>query len=184
FAPDGRLLFSEEVPGHGRDILALSLQTKRVEPLVATPAADLTAAVSPDGRFIAYDSNESGQFEVYVRPYPNVADRRWQISADGGREPLWSRDGRELYYRDLMGALRAASVTVEPDFALGPIDTLLRGGTYMGGGPYGGARSYDLSIDGSRFLMLKPVSADDGRPFSMVMVLGWFQELERLVPTP
>ncbi len=92
-------------PGMAATSMSLSLDgTRRVERLVHTTANDLTAEVSLDGKWIAYDSNESGQFEVYVRPYPNVNDNRWQISQGGGRQPLWSRDGRELFYRDFTGA--------------------------------------------------------------------------------
>ena len=106
FTPDGRLLFSEEVPKRGRDIQALSLDgSRRVKSIVHSPGHDGTAEVSPDGRWLAYDSNESGQFEVYVRPYPDADKARWQVSVDGGRQPLWSRDGRELFYRDFSGAV-------------------------------------------------------------------------------
>ena len=120
FAPDGRLLFSEEVPNHRRDIHVLSFDgSRRVESLVHSPGQDGNAEVSPDGRWLAYDSDESGQFEVYVRPYPDTDRARWQVSVGGGKQPLWSRDGRELFYRDFAGTLLSVPVTGNPTFTAG-----------------------------------------------------------------
>lgn len=180
FAPDGRLLFSEAVPKHARDIQALSLDgSRRVQSLVHSPAFDAAAEVSPDGRWLAYDSNESGQFEVYVRPYPETDRARWQVSAGGGRQPLWSRDGRELFYRDFSGAIMLVPVTLRPAFSSGPAAKIIEGSRYTGSGPFLSARTYDLSSDG-RFLMLKPVESVSSR--SIVVVLNWFEELRRLAP--
>jgi Tol biopolymer transport system component len=182
FAPDGRLLFSEEVPKRGRDIHALSLDgSGRVESLVHSPGLDATAEVSADGRWLAYDSNESGQFEVYVRPYPDADRARWQVSVDGGRQPLWSRDRRELFYRDFSGAVMSVPVVLAPDFSSGQPVKTLGGSVYDGGGPFMSARTYDLSLDGRRFLMLKPVQSATAE--SLVVVLNWFEELKRLVPS-
>jgi serine/threonine-protein kinase len=182
FTPDGRLLFSEEVPKRGRDIHALSLDgSRRVESIVHSPGHDGTAEVSPDGRWLAYDSNESGQFEVYVRPYPDADRARWQVSVEGGRQPLWSRDGRELFYRDFSGAVMSVPVVLTPNFSgLQPVKTL-DGSGYSGSGQFLSARTYDLSLDGRRFLMLKPVRSGTTR--SLVVVLNWFEELKRLVPS-
>ena len=157
-----------------------STGSRRVEPIVATDAAELVAEVSPDGRWLAYDSNESGQFEVYVRPYPDTSSGRWKVSTAGGRQPLWSRDGRELYYRDFAGALLASPVTAGPSFSPGPVRKLLVGTGYAGAGSQGSGRTYDVSLDGSRFLMIKLEDSSDAN--SAVVVLGWFAELERLVP--
>ena len=181
FAPDGRLLFSQEVPNRGRDILALSLDgSRRVDSLVHSPGLDATAEISPDGRWMAYDSNESGQFDVYVRPYPDADRARWQISVDGGRQPLWSRDGRELFYRDFSGALMSVPVVLAPTFSAGQAVKIFDGSRYSGGGHFMSARTYDLSLDGRRFLMLKAVVS--GRAESLVVVLNWFEELKRLAP--
>jgi eukaryotic-like serine/threonine-protein kinase len=182
-----RLLFSASVPGQHRDIHALFLDgTRRAEPLIHGPANELTADVSPDGQWIAYDSDESGQFEVYVRSYPDpYGGGRWQISDGGGRQPLWSYDGTELYYRDYYGAMMAASVTLDPTFTPGPVVTLFENRGYTGAGAQGSGRTYDLAPDGSRFLMIKmPESLDDEPPASLVVVLNWFEELNRLVPVP
>lgn len=187
FPSEERLLFSASVPGQHRDIHALYLDgTRREEPLIHGPANELNADVSPDGQWIVYDSDESGQFEVYVRSYPDPYDGgRWQISSGGGRQPLWSRDGTELFYRDYSGAMMAASVMPGPTFIPGPVVKLFENARYGGSGAQGGGRTYDLSRDGSRFLMTKAVpSADDESSPSLVVVLNWFEELKRLVPVP
>jgi serine/threonine-protein kinase len=185
FAPDGRLLFSADVAGRGRDIHALSMDgSRRVERIVYGPTNDGEADVSPDGRWIAYDSDESGQFEIYVRPYPDAyAGGRWQISSGGGKQPLWSRDGRELFYRDFGGAMLAASVDLATTFAPGPVVKLFESANYFSGpGSSMSGRTYDLSLDGSRFLMIKQ-EATAGDAAVLVVVLNWFEELKRLAPT-
>ena len=139
--------------------------------------------MSPDGRFIAYDSDESGQMEVYVRPYPGAyGGGRWQISSAGGRQPLWSRDGRERFYRNYAGAMMAAAVTLSPEFAARPAVELFVDPSHLGSGAQGGGRTYDLSLDGTRFLMIKESSPDDGAERPLVVVLNWFEELERRAP--
>jgi serine/threonine-protein kinase len=179
FAPDGRLIFSEEVPGRSRDILAVTMDdSRRRQPLVQSPATDLTADVSPDGRWIAYDSTESGQFEVYVRPYPNTDERRWQISNSGGKHPRWSRDGRELYYRDLATSMMAISVATAPAFTVLNRTPLFSRADLSGGGAQVGGLSYDLGADDGHFLMIK----QGDRP-SLVLVQNWFGELMRLAPS-
>jgi serine/threonine-protein kinase len=184
FTPDGRLLFSSDVAGHGRDIHALSLDgSHRVERIVYSEANDLTANGSPDGRWIVYDSDESGQFEVYVRPYPKAySGGRWQISSDGGRQPLWSPDGREIFYRDFDGALYAASVSLNPTFRPGPVARVFPNAGYSGSGATGSDRTYDVTHDGRHFLMIKLDATRAARPSSIVEVLNWFEELKRAVP--
>ena len=184
FTRDGRLLLSADEPGESRNILALSLDgTRRTERIVHGAATDLSADVSPDGRWIAYDSNESGQFEIYVRPYPDADRGRWVISTGGGRQSVWSRDGRELFYRDFTGALMALPVTLSPTFVAGPVVKLIDGSGYAGGGSAGSARTYEVSQDGRRFLMIKEGAGAGGPAPSLVLVQNWDQELKRLVPT-
>ena len=184
FAPDGRLLFSADIAGRGRDIHALSLDgSHRVEHIVYSEANDLTANVSPDGRWIVYDSDESGQFEVYVRPYPLAySGSRWQISANGGRQPLWSYDGREIFYRDFDGDMHASSVKLNPTFEPGPVARLFANAGYAGSGAIGSDRTYDVSHDGRRFLMIKIESGPTATTPAIVVVLNWFEELKRAVP--
>ena len=182
FAPDGRLLLSEAAPGGGRDVLALSVDSpRRVERVLDSDATEGWAEVSADGRWLAYDSNESGQFEIYVRSYPRVRDRRWRVSASGGRQPLWSRDGKELFYRDFSGALMAVPVRSGPTLTFGTPVKLLDGARYVGGGSGLSGRTYDLDHEGSRFLMIKrPVPSETAT--SVVVTEHWFQELQARLP--
>jgi eukaryotic-like serine/threonine-protein kinase len=182
YTPDGRLLVSVGVTGQQRDIYLLPLEGERkIVPLIQGPANELTAEVSPDGRWIAYDSDESGQFEVYVRRFPDASNgSRWQVSSGGGRQPLWSRDGHELFYRDFSGAVLAVPVASGTVFAPGRPSRVLEGANYAGGGGRGGARTYDVSPDGRRFLMLKGNGARAAP--ELVVVLNWFEELRRLAP--
>src|SRR5262249_57048044 len=108
--------------------------SRRVESLVHSPGQDGNAEVSPDARWLAYDSDESGQFEVYVRPYPDTDRARWQVSVRGGKEPVWSRDGRELFYRDFAGALLSVPVTPSAAFTAGRPQQILGNRSYVGGG--------------------------------------------------
>jgi serine/threonine-protein kinase len=184
FAPDGRLLFSADVAGRGRDVLALSMDgSRRVETILSTAANDLTCEVSPDGRWIVYDSDETGHFEVYVRPYPQAySGGRWQISSEGGRQPMWSHDGRELYYRDFEGAMWAVPVALTPTFMPGAAVRLFANHGYVGRGGLMSARTYDLSPDGKRFLMIKTAPDQAAGAAALVVVLNWFEELNRAVP--
>ena len=181
YTPDGRVLVSMGVKGQQRDIYLMTLDgPRKSEPLIQGPANELWAEVSPDGRWLVYDSDESGQFEVYVRPFPDAyRGSRWQVSAAGGRQPVWSRDGRELFYRDFSGALMSVPVAAGPGFAPGRPVRLFEGTGYLGAGAQGGGRTYDVSPDGSRFLMVR-IGGQSTTP--LVVVLNWFEELERLAP--
>ncbi len=182
FASDGRLIFTESVPGRGREIKALALSTKAVEALVQAPGEQLSPEVSPDRRWIAYMSDETGQFEIYVRPYAAPDSGRWKVSASGGRSPLWSRDGRELFYRDFGGALLSVPVAAGQVFVPGPSTRIIPPSRkYAGFGSAIGGRAYDVSPDGSRFLMIK--NLDEGTEPSFVVVQNWLAEIaDRLRP--
>ena len=99
-APDGsRLVFTEIGSGTGEDVMSLRLEgSRQVEPLVKTPLAERNGEISPDGRWLAYEANDSGQFEIYVRPFPDVNSGHWQVSTGGVTRPLWARNGQELFY--------------------------------------------------------------------------------------
>jgi dipeptidyl aminopeptidase/acylaminoacyl peptidase len=190
-SPDGRevVLFGAGATG-GMDLFKVSLQQKdpAAEPLVTSPAFDFDAELSPDGRWIAYHSNESGDFHVYVRPYPNVQDGRWQISTTGGSRAAWSKNGRELFYLDGDGFL--TSVAVQPSsgagFAAGTPARILNTKYYAGASILGlDLRAYDVSPDGQRFLMIKDIAAADrsNDPLpGMVVVLNWSGELNARLP--
>ena len=133
--------------------------------------------ISPGGRWMAYASDEPGKSEVYVRTFPEVNKGRWPVSVNGGDSPLWSRDGRELFYRNGEAAM-AVSVKTGPGLSLGPPQTLFRG-TYLAWSPDEPGTPWDVGPDG-RFLMMK---ASPQIPHKINIVLNWFEELKQRVPT-
>ena len=162
----------------GLSISLFSLESDRtVRPLIDTPFDDRRPALSHDGRWMAYQSNEAGRFEIYVLPYPDVGAGRWQISIDGGVSPVWAHDGTELIYRNGDAMMRVA-VETDPAFVQGVPEVLFEGAYY-----YGTGRSYDVAPDG-RFLMLKAGAEGDAPPPStqIEVVVNWFEELKARVP--
>jgi serine/threonine-protein kinase len=179
FTPDGKLLISERTGDNGlNDIVEYSFDTGRVEPVI-TGRDEGAGAVSPNGKWISSESRQSGQWEVYVRPYPSIHGGPWKVSRNGGRQAAWSRDGRELFYRDYEGALIAVPVALGSRFAPSEPVTILPANTiYAGSGAAITSRTYDVSPDGSRFLMIR--MASDKRP-SLVVVQNWSEELKARV---
>jgi serine/threonine-protein kinase len=177
FSPDGQLLaFYEINPVTRRDIWVLRLNERKAEPFLATPADEVSPKFSPDGRWLAYESDESGQPEIYVRAYPGPGGR-FQISSEGGREAAWNPNGRELFYRN-GNRMMAVEITTQPTLVAGKPRMLFEG--YVFGVVNG---SYDVSADGERFLMLK--EGEETAPATQInVVLNWFDELKRLVPVP
>jgi Tol biopolymer transport system component len=138
--------------------------------------------VSPDGRWLAYEANDSGQFNIYVRPFPNVSSGYWQVSTDGGTRPLWARNSQELFFLDGRGAVMRVGVAQGPTWAATAPSKLFEGRYGAAAGQTG--RTYDIAPDGKRFLMIKAVGADQtAAPSSLIVVQNWLQELKRLVPT-
>ncbi len=173
---DGRWLVlrrSTAEAGNG-DIFAVRQGDTTLVPVVTSNARELSPALSPDGRWLAYSSDESGTFEVYVRPFPDAATARWQVSASGGNNPLWSRDGRELFYINGRGEMATVPVAPGPTFNAGEPRVLFSVGDYTVGGNAG---VYDVSPDGKRFLMIRPM-AGVGET-ELVVVQNWFEELKR-----
>jgi serine/threonine-protein kinase len=182
--PDGTaVVYNEAVPTMGRDLFQVTLDgTHRVTPLLQTKFDERNGTVSPDGRWLAYESNSSGSFEIYVRPFPNVAAGQWQVSTAGGRQPLWARSGKELFYLGADNALLRVPVEASgTTWNVGTPMTLLEGRYYTG---TGSGRAYDVSPDGQRFLMIKAPGADvSAVPPAIIVVQHWDEELKRLVPT-
>jgi Tol biopolymer transport system component len=133
------------------------------------------AEFSPNGRYLAYTSEEGGQPDVYVRPFPELDRRAWRISMAGGTRPVWARSGRELFYRDASNALRVVAVrTSDGTFTAGE-PARMAGAQYIEPNP---ARHYDVSLDGERFVMIKEAAADPNEtPAAMVVVQHWFADL-------
>jgi serine/threonine-protein kinase len=154
-------------------------------PLLSGPASEGGPAVSPDGRWLAYSSDESGDYEIYVRPFPDVDAGRWQVSRGGGVHPQWSRDGTELFYLEVRDPdVAMLAVPVEPGQSFRPgAPTELFAGPYFYGATVSSSDVYDVAADG-RFLMIKePEAADGGQTQpDIVIVENWFEELKRLVP--
>ena len=182
FTPDGaRLVFREA--GRPGDLGVLTLG-EAAESILASEFDESNAEISPDGRWLAYQSNASGRDEIYVRPFPNVDEGRWQISRDGGTHPLWSPDGNELFYlrstNNLsMLELMAVPIETEPTFVPGNPAVVFEE-NYVG---YTIGRPYDIAPDGERFLMIKQAGAGEDSATELILVQNWFQDLERLVPT-
>jgi serine/threonine-protein kinase len=182
--PDGTaVIYNETTPTMGRDLLQVALDgTRRVTPLLQTKFDERNGTISPDGRWLAYESNSSGSFEIYVRPYPHVADGQWPVSTTGGRQPLWARSGKELFYLGADGALLRVPVEARgATWNAGTPMKLLEGRYYTG---IGSGRSYDVSPDGQRFLMIKAPGGETGAtPPALIVVQHWEEELKRVVPT-
>jgi eukaryotic-like serine/threonine-protein kinase len=182
--PDGtRLVFTETAPATGPDIMQVRLDgTHAVTPLVQTPFSERNAEVSPDGRWLAYEANDTGRSNIYVRPFPDVASGLWQVSTEGGTRPLWARNGHELFYLSVTGALMRVGVTPASTWAA-TVPTKLFEGPY-GASPNQSGRTYDIAPDGKRFLMIKPEDSrsQTAAPASLVVVQNWREELKRLAP--
>ena len=168
-SPDGtRVVLREDAPNPTtHDLMVLSLDGEhRVQPLIQTTFDEANADLSPDGRWLAYESNESGLYEVYVRTFPDVNGGRWQISTGGGTRPLWARDGRELFYMATTGSMAAlmrVPIEQQGTFTPGVPAKLFEGRYYFNNasGTGGFGRTYDVSPDGQRFLMVKEVGSED-----------------------
>ena len=182
--PDGAAaLFYGVTPTMGRDLLQLALDgTHRVTPLLQTKFDELNGIVSPDGRWLAYESNSSGTFEIYVQPFPNGGGGQRQVSTAGGRQPLWARSGKDLFYVGAEGTLLRVSVEASGATWNNGTPTKLLEGRYFSSGSAG--RTYDVSPDGQRFLMIKAPGIDPSAPPpALIVVQHWTEELKRLVPT-
>ena len=174
-SPDGRwLLFDLIHPERRFDIMLAPLDDGQPQPLVATDASEVLATVSPDGRWVSFISDRTGRYEVYVRPFPD-GDQEWQISSGGGDDPRWSPTGEELVYLD--GAnLMSVRYSSNEDFEVSKPLLVLEDALLSIPG-----MSFDISGDGQRFLVNRPVDAGTATT-RLQLVSNWFEELQRLVP--
>ena len=181
WSPDGRfLLFARFVAGPTEaDLFVLPLETKVPVPLLQTPFSEQAARMSPDGRSIAYLSNESGATEIYLRPFTVVDGKpglggKWRVSTDGATSMNWRRDGRELVYRNRAGALMAVDVVAKEG---GVVETGNPRQLFM---PPDVAGTWDVTSDGQRFLLNLPSGQTEQRPPDpMTVVLNWQTALQK-----
>jgi serine/threonine-protein kinase len=171
---DGRwLVLRTAPPGAGStDIVGLQGGDTVLVPLVATPAAELYPALSPDGRWLAYASNESGAPEIYVRPFPQTATAKWQVSTAGGREPAWARSGRELFYLNGRGEMVAAEVQTGTTFSVGKQRILFPASDFARPGP---VPSFSVSPDDKRFLMVR--EGESSQQSELIVAENWLEGL-------
>jgi Tol biopolymer transport system component len=185
WSSDGKaLLMQEMVTWTNMDLCILSMEGDHIKkPLLQTEYSEAQPEISPDGRWIAYSSNETTgaqlKTEVYVRPFPEVNKGKWQVSTAGGNSPLWSPDGRELFYLSEDNSVMAVAVEKGPTLSFGTPKMLFKntnlGLTITSGSPW------DIHPDGKRFLMMKPTGAAAPRP-KIIIVTNWDEELKQRVP--
>ena len=163
---------------------------REIKGLLQEKHAELEPQISPDGRYVAYQSDESGKGEIYVRSFPDVNKGKWQVSSNGGNSPLWSPDGRELFYRS-GDATMAVEVQTDPTFKHGNPKILFKwmySSSTIGNITF---TPWDISPNGKKFLMIKPSGAPASaaekpatappRP-KINIVLNWTEELKQRVP--
>ena len=184
-SPDGRYAIGETTENR-IDIVVLDLEEGgEPEPFLATSFLDRDPQFSPDGKWVAYSSDESGIAEVYVRPFP-TGSGRWQISAGGGRFPTWSGNGSELFYRTNDGILVASIEASKNTLTVGKAESLFEG-SFRGG--ISGIlvrgfmfRDFDVAPDGQSFVMFPDEQDREGNTH-VTLIFNWFDELERTLPT-
>ncbi len=194
WSPDGRYVIAlyggaadeeEGWGGGGSDLAYLDLEEGGdIVPFLATPSGESEASFSPDGHWVAYQSNESGRTEVYVRPFP-PSDGRWLISDEGGGYARWSRDGKKLFYRSEAGIMGVTYTTTDSTFSASK-PRLVADGNFLGG-PGGLVADgstfadYDVAPDG-RFLLFPSEGPETPNIRIARVVVNWFPELQRLAP--
>ena len=179
WSPDGQTAVVNELRSNGSIDIGFFSMDRPDEPVEWVLDGDSNEGwpdVSPDGRWIAYIDDASGQYEVVVRPFPNVGDGRWQISRDGGFAPVWGPDSRELFYQTSEGSAITVMMVendTEPTFSPGNPVPLFEGPYRTG--VYPNPRVYDVSPDGQRFLMVKEPTGVAAQGAPIILVQNWFE---------
>ena len=176
YSSDGTWLVFREGANLAADIYAIRPGVDSVAvPLEVTEFQERSISLSPDGRWMAYASNNTGREEVYVRPFPDAGSGLVQVSTDGGLEPVWAHSGRELFYRNGANELVAVQVTGDPTFAAGQQEVLFSMADYQ---PSNGNPMYTVSPDDQRFVMLRMGDEAAGSA-ETYLVTNWFEELRQ-----
>jgi Tol biopolymer transport system component len=168
---DGKYLLAHKGP----ELWSVSLPDRQAKPFIQAKWSVRNARFSPDGRWVAYASNETGNWEVYVSPFP-TATSKWQVSRGGGEQPRWRRDGKELFFLSGEGKMTTVAVKTGSTFEAGPPVALFQTHTAQ---PIStqDVFSYDLSGDGQKFLINTRVDQPNAAPLSII--LNWASEMEK-----
>ena len=173
--PDNTVLYIELTPSNSYDIMAVSLSGDRTpRPLLNKPTDERRPAISPDGKWLAYQTNESSSFEVFVTPYPNVGGGRWQVSVGGGSSPQWHPNGKEIFYRQGQ-TIQRVPVKTEPTFSVGVAQRF--GSISMT--PDAAGMTYSVTPEGS-VLLVRPVPGASG-PAEYRVVMNWIEDVRARV---
>jgi len=174
WAPDGKSLVVEFLDENASNLMAVFSDDAKEQVLVDTPAAEQVASLSPDGRWLAYASDEAGQAQIFVRAYPGPGGK-WQISTDGGFSPRWSPDGKQLFFR-WDRKLWSVQVDSGADSFRASRPRLL----FDDLPPVAVDGNYDI-LDSERLLVVEP-AGDDAEPVGVTVVVNWLDDLRRRVP--
>ena len=188
WSPNGDVLAFHHHGSAGADLFMVSPDEAdpTPEPFLATEFAEEMTQFSPDGRFVAYLSDRTGEHQLYIRPYPGPG-AAVTVSIDGGVEPIWGRNGELFYRHPVTNAMMGVVVSTEPALTVGVPEQLFDGQEYFGSGPgRSPAADYDVAADGQRFLMKQDADTEGSGtvPSQIVMVQNWFEELKERVPVP
>lgn len=176
YSHDGQWLIYRLGSGTSRDLYAIRPGIDTVgQALLVTEYEERSASLSPDDRWMVYTSNESGRDEVFVSPFPEATASKWQVSTDGGTEPLWARDGQELFYRNGNGDMIAVQVSLSETFSIVSKHVLFSALPYRADANH---TNYDVHPDGRRFLMKRNVASTGGE---LIWVEHWLEELEEML---
>ena len=180
FSPDGeQLVFRQD----DQSLYVLSMEDGATSPLISNPYQEHFAAISPDGRYVAYESHQNGPGEIYVRPFPNVGDGGpWPVSTGGGSEPRWNPQGSEIFYNMVPGGMAVTRVSTTPAFSVETTTPLLAD-EYVRGN-LNEKPNYDIAADGQRLVLIKPTAQAGNVAGQTVLTVvdNWFEELNRLAP--
>jgi serine/threonine-protein kinase len=174
--PDGKfVIFRAIASGQLDNLYTVSLTGDHtVKPLLATEHSERNASISPDGKWMAFESDLSGRFEIYVRPFPNVESSQFPISTAGGVKPLWSPAGGEIFYISADNKMMAVPVKTAPGFSAGKPETLFDLSPYFTGGV---GVNFDVTRDGKRFAMIKNPANASSKTLPITVVINWVEDL-------
>ncbi len=176
WSPDGNFIALQlGLPADQSDIWVFSIQDQKATPFLETPFHELQGQFSPDGKWMVYVSDESGQSEIYIQPFPGPG-AKWRVSTKGGRMPRWGPDGRELFYLAPDQKLMKVDIKMAPEVEIGEPQSLFLTRTKM----FTGLAQYDVSADGQRFLVNTLVEEQDATPITLVQ--NWSEQLKERVP--